>query len=59
MPRIVFTIKLYHEQKGIPSLIRDVDGPPINGWVVPINNNNGGPFGDSGNKPIKGGGGPP
>jgi hypothetical protein len=46
--------KLYIEQRGIPSPIRDDGGLPTNGWNVPISNDNGGPFDIGGNGPLGG-----
>jgi len=48
--------KLYIEQRGIPSPIRDDGGLPTNGCNVPISNDSGGPFDIGGNGPPRGGG---
>jgi hypothetical protein len=45
MPWIVPIGKPYRERKGRPSRIGNVSRLLTSGWVVPIRNNGGGPFG--------------
>ncbi len=59
MPQIVHIKKLYHEQNGKPSLIRDVGRPPTSGQTVPTSKGGGTPFIGGGNGPLGGGGGSP
>jgi hypothetical protein len=60
MLQIIPTKKMYHEQKGKPSLIGNANGMPIEGQVVLFSKGGGGPSGGgggllrgSGNKPPK------
>jgi hypothetical protein len=60
IPRIIPIGKSYHDQKERLSSIGDAGRLLTDGWTVPINNYDGGPFGEGGNKLLKGGGsGPP
>ncbi len=60
MTQIIPIGKLYHGQKGKPSLIGNVGRPFTTGWTIPINNGGGGPFSQGGNGPPgSGGNGPP
>ncbi len=60
MPQIIPTGKSYHDRKERLSLIGDASRLLTNGWTVPINNYDGGPFGRGGNMLLGGGGsGPP
>ncbi len=45
MPWIIPTTKLYHDQKGRPSMIGNASRLFIDGRTIFINNGNGGPFG--------------
>jgi hypothetical protein len=54
MPWIVPLEKLYHERRGRPSLVGNASRSLINGWVVPINNGDGGPFDRGRNGPLRG-----
>ncbi len=56
MPQIIPTEKPYQDWRGRPSPIGNASRSPISGWIVPINNGNGGPFGKGGNGPPWGGG---
>jgi hypothetical protein len=49
VPRIVPIEKSFHEQRGKPTLIRDVGGFSTDGRIVPSNNDGGKPFDGGGN----------
>ncbi len=53
MPWIVFIGKSYHDQKGKPSLIGNVNRLLSNGRTLPISNDNGRPFGGGSNEPSR------
>lgn len=59
MPQIIPIEKLYHEQRGKPSLIRNLGRLPINGQIVPIDKRGGKPFNGGGNGPLGSGGASP
>ncbi len=48
MPWIIPTAKVYHDQKGRPSLIGDASRLFTDGWTILINNGSGGTFGGGG-----------
>ncbi len=60
MPRIILIKKSYHDHRGRPSPIGNVSKSFTSGWIVPIRNDDGGPFHEGGNGPLGGGdNGPP
>ncbi len=50
---------MYHEQRGKPSLIRDLGRPPTSGQTIPTNKGGGKPFNGGGNGPQGSDGGSP
>jgi len=46
---------LYHDWKGRPSQIGDVNRLLTSGWIIPIGNDGGGPFNGGGNGLLGGG----